>query len=199
MTMMRQTGDACRTIDEDTEACDLCGAIARHSMIGEDCLDVCDPCLEACRNPPPFQVGEWVRVICDDGACPVGSLGHVSGVDDDDDGIAYEVTLESGDVIPFDASEIVRAPLCAFARAAILRTGGIGRACADPTPCPAHTREVGADDVTDAQIEALRDEAARAGDLAMVDVARVALRGGVAARARCAEAIRDAAAQGGAL
>ena len=55
------------------------------------------------------------------------------------------------------------------------------------------------DDIDDAQIEALRDEAARAGDLAMVDVARVALRGGVAARARCAEAIRDAAAQGGAL
>ncbi len=47
---------------------------------------------------------------------------------------------------------------------------------------------------TDAQVRALRDEAARAGDDEQVDVCDAALAGDVGARGECARVIADAAA-----
>jgi hypothetical protein len=46
--------------------------------------------------------------------------------------------------------------------------------------------------ISDAQIEALRDEAAQAGDLAMVEVCELALEGNQGSRAECARVIADA-------
>lgn len=52
------------------------------------------------------------------------------------------------------------------------------------------------DTLTDAQIEALRDEAGAAGDSAMVDICDAALTGDTEALRRVVAAIRDAEAQG---
>ena len=49
--------------------------------------------------------------------------------------------------------------------------------------------------ITTAQITALRDEAAIAGDLSMAAICRRALNGSASARAKCARVIADAAAQ----
>lgn len=51
------------------------------------------------------------------------------------------------------------------------------------------------DTLTDDQITALRIEAGEAGDTAMVDICRAALRGDAAARAEVVRVIRDAEAQ----
>ena len=49
--------------------------------------------------------------------------------------------------------------------------------------------------ITDAQIETLRDEAAAAGDRAQVEICNRALNGSQRARRECARVIREAAAQ----
>ena len=50
-------------------------------------------------------------------------------------------------------------------------------------------------DITDEQIEALRNEAGEAGDLAMIEICDHALAGDDDARATCAEVIADAQAK----